>query len=269
MLFMKKIKFPVYLLLVLLGFVVVSCSKDDEGEKNEGPYSENDYPQKIMGEWVLVDWESNTAKIVNEFDMIGGFITFGSDKCSYSGIGGPSGGDCQWNIVGSAVTLTSFDTVFNILLLSDSTLKMNMGDVICTFRKSGNLDVTDAKRFLTVGYWNLSTSTKTDYKNELSISRVDNTNPKPRKDYEGGVFYFSKDGRGIEFCCGFGGYVGGSDMWMYKDYPFSWVINENEIIITFDHKPSEPIKTPYLLETRNERIRLYINGDFYFSIFPD
>lgn len=41
---------------------------------------------------------------------------------------------------------------------------MNMGDVICTFRKSGNLDVTDAKRFLTVGYWNLSTSTKTDYK---------------------------------------------------------------------------------------------------------
>ena len=56
MLFMKKIKFPVYLLLVLLGFVVVSCSKDDEGEKNEGPYSENDYPQKIMGEWVLVDW---------------------------------------------------------------------------------------------------------------------------------------------------------------------------------------------------------------------
>lgn len=111
MLFMKKIKFPVYLLLVLLGFVVVSCSKDDEGEKNEGPYSENDYPQKIMGEWVLVDWESNTAKIVNEYDMIGGFITFGSDKCSYSGIGGPSGGDCQWNIVGSAVTLTSFDTV--------------------------------------------------------------------------------------------------------------------------------------------------------------
>lgn len=103
----------------------------------------------------------------------------------------------------------------------------------------------------------------------MSISRVDNTNPKPRKDYEGGVFYFSKDGRGIEFCCGFGGYVGGSDMWMYKDYPFSWVINENEIIITFDHKPSEPIKTPYLLETRNERIRLYINGDFYFSIFPD
>ena len=74
---------------------------------------------------------------------------------------------------------------------------MNMGDVICTFRKSGNLDVTDAKRFLTVGYWNLSTSTKTDYKNELSISRVDNTNPKPRKDYEGGVFYFSKDGRGF------------------------------------------------------------------------
>ena len=71
MLFMKKIKFPVYLLLVLLGFVVVSCSKDDEGEKNEGPYSENDYPQKIMGEWVLVDWESNTAKIVNEYDMIG------------------------------------------------------------------------------------------------------------------------------------------------------------------------------------------------------
>ena len=60
----------------------------------------------------------------------------------------------SWNIVGSAVTLTSFDTVFNILLLSDSTLKMNMGDVICTFRKSGNLDVTDAKRFLTVGYWN-------------------------------------------------------------------------------------------------------------------
>ena len=88
MLFMKKIKFPVYLLLVLLGFVVVSCSKDDEGEKNEGPYSENDYPQKIMGEWVLVDWESNTAKIVNEYDMIGGFITFGSDNVHILALGG-------------------------------------------------------------------------------------------------------------------------------------------------------------------------------------